>query len=118
MCIAQCPKKAVSPRWLSSSFRTVQERIVEYAYAVTKQHEMIFLNFAINLTRNCDCMNKEQKTIAKDVGLFGGSDLLATETATYDRVNSNRKLYRKGAQLKYGKKVGLGDDGYRIVNVD
>jgi uncharacterized Fe-S center protein len=118
MCIAQCPKKAVSPRWLSSSFRTVQERIVEYAYAVTRQHEMIYLNFAINLTRNCDCVNHEQSVIAKDVGLFGGGDLLATETATYDRVNNKRRLYRQGAQLKYGKKVRLGEDSYRIIDVE
>lgn len=117
MCIAQCPKKAISPRWLSSSFRTVQERIVEYAFAVTKQHEMIFLNFAVNLTRNCDCINREQKPVARDVGLFGSKDLLAVDTATYDSVNKHRRLFRKGAQLIYGKRVKLGEDSYRIIDV-
>jgi uncharacterized Fe-S center protein len=117
-CIAICPKGAVMTPWWSSSFRTVVERMVEYAYAVTKQHEMIYLNFAINLTRNCDCLSRPQKIISEDVGLFGSKDILAVDKASLDAVNADRKVYRSGEKIKYAGKVRIGDSGYRIVDVD
>lgn len=117
MCIAICPKKSVRTPWLSSSFRTVTERIVEYAYAVTRQHELIYLNFAINMTRNCDCVNHEQKVIAPDAGLFGSRDILAVETATREAVNKKRQVYRGDRQLAYARKTRIGDPEYKIVEV-
>lgn len=118
MCIAICPKSAIRTPWLSSSFRTVTERIVEYAYAVVQKHDMIFLNFAINLTRNCDCVNHEQRPIAPDTGLFGSRDILAVETAARDAVNKKRNVYRGERQLQYAKKIGIGDDEHKLIDVD
>lgn len=117
-CIAICPKGAVMTPWMSSSFRTVSERMVEYAYAVSKKHEMIYLNYTINITKNCDCISRPQKVVIKDVGLFGSRDMLAVELAAREGVRKNGYNMKGENQLRYGKEIGLGEEEYEIVDVD
>ncbi|UCH89198.1 MAG: DUF362 domain-containing protein [Thermoplasmata archaeon] len=117
-CIALCSKRAIITPFWSASFKTASERIVEYAYAVQKQHELIYLNFAINITRNCDCMGRAQKPIMKDVGLFGSKDLLTVDLAAWERVKDSGHEFRSKNTVRYAKKVRLGEGKYKLIDLD
>jgi uncharacterized Fe-S center protein len=117
-CIAQCPKGAILIPFWSASFKTASERIVEYAHALTKKHDLIFLNYAINITRNCDCMNRPQKPIMKDVGLFGSKDLLAVDLATCEMAKEKGHEFKTRNQEEYARKIGLGDGKFKLVKLD
>ncbi len=73
-CIAACPHGAMDVNW-GSGASTMVEKMVEYAKAVLDgQKKTAYVNFALKITAECDCMAKDDPRIIPDVGIFAGSD--------------------------------------------
>ncbi len=92
-CVHVCDKKVFSIPW-DLSYKEVQERTVEYAYAVLKNKidRVLFINFLSNITKDCDCINKTQKPAIEDIGILAGYDPVAVDYASFEIV---KKYYGK-----------------------
>ncbi|MFQ6093521.1 MAG: DUF362 domain-containing protein [bacterium] len=139
-CIAACPPRAVKVKWDATS-RDLQERMIEYLYAVVKDKEAKtgYLNFLMQITPGCDCMPFSDGPIVPDIGVLASLDPIAIDQASIDLVNRSegfqntalKKNHGRGedkvravydeidweAQLRYGEKLGLGNRAYRLVTI-
>lgn len=125
-CLVVCPAGAVKMRWDADS-RRVQEKMAEYAYSVLQKFKgkVGFLNFLIKVTKNCDCMAKNEPAIVEDIGIMASEDPVAIDQASVDLINSrsNKDLLMSvfdidwSIQLRHGEKIGLGRRNYRRIEI-
>lgn len=121
-CTAVCKYDAVKTFGLKSIFGALgnpfYERIAEYAFAAQKDKKNIYINFALNITSNCDCYGNKMKLIVKDIGIFASIDSVAIDQSCYDLVKKNGKKLRGQNILKYSEKIGLGSRNYELINIE
>ena len=123
-CLVVCKRGAVKMRWTDDAGR-LQEKMAEYAYAVHSQFrgKAAYLNFLVNITKDCDCMAQDQPSLIPDIGLLASSDPLALDKASADLVleRAGRDIFRRGynvdwaIQLRHGQKIGLGSLDYELL---
>lgn len=119
-CMAACPFGAISNSWLASLTRSFNERLAEYAYAASKGRNNIYITFAFNITKNCDCEGHPMKPIAKDLGVFASTDPVAIDQACLDVLDKSegRRVFKKGRYtLEYAEAIGLGSRNYELVEL-
>lgn len=126
-CIAVCPSSAIDVNWESGA-STMPEKMVEYAFAVLKdkKEKTAFLNFAIKITKDCDCIAKDDPRICPDIGILASSDPVSIDKASYDlvikscgkdvfkEVHPKRDSFR---QLNYAYKLGIGNLDYELITL-
>lgn len=126
-CIATCPYQAIDVHWASGG-DVIQEKMVEYAKAVldAKKGKAAFLNFAVKITKECDCLAKDDPSIAPDLGFLASSDPVSVDKASYDLVVKacgrdiflNEHPGRDGRkQLAYARDLGLGNLDYELITI-
>lgn len=137
-CTITCIEGAVEINWKTES-SSLQEKIVEYAYAVlkNKQGKAGFINFLLDISPNCDCWNYNDTPIVPDVGILASTDPIAIDQACIDLVNAQPSLPNSaidlpaGAdkfrgiypeidwnfQLAYGEQIGLGSRNYQLITL-
>lgn len=122
-CLAFCRFGAMSFDW-SASGPSFAERTVEHAlgYIKIKRDVTVYLNYAMEITRDCDCERTERSELAA-AGIVAGTDVLAVEQATIDVINEKAggdffaRLwpgYDYTVQLAYGEKLGIGTRKYKM----
>ncbi len=126
-CMVVCKLGAVKMRWDADSIR-VQEKMAEYAFAVWSRfrEKAGFMNFLLKITKDCDCMSKDQAEIIGDIGILASLDPVALDKASVDLVLGKRKkdVLRQGydldwsAQLRHGQAIGLGSLEYELVRLE
>ena len=119
-CIAVCPYKAVRVRWTSINlFKTFGERLAEHALAAHKGKTNIYMSFAFNITRNCDCMGTKMKPILPDLGVFISLDPVAIDQACLDLLDkrAGKKKFGGRRALEYAEEIGLGTRKYKLVRM-
>ncbi len=124
MCRAVCQTNAINVVWTSED--RLQKKIVDYASVVLKIiPNIIFINFLVNITEECDCFNYIQKPIMKDVGILCGNDIVSIDKASLDIVNkeSNDNFDKinnidKTIQIYYADSEGIGEKEYGLVDLD
>ena len=125
-CLAVCQFGAVKFDWGRES-NELQELIAEHAAGVIKavNGRVFFINFIINVTRDCDCLNKSE-IVAGNVGIVAGEDIVAVEKASYDLfIEKHGKPIEKFTypgidplvQIRHASKIGLGSEDYEIVRM-
>jgi len=118
-CNAICPKKAIKIiLWrsvLNIFGNRFRERIAESAYAAQKDKKIIYVTFAINITRECDCDSRTMKPIVQDIGILASTDPVAIDQACYDMVKESGKKLRGSHILRYAEEIGMGSRNYQIV---
>lgn len=121
-CMAVCQQGAIGANMfqLATAFltKTFVERMAEYAYAAQKDKPNLYVNFAYNITRGCDCEGHAMKIILPDMGIFAGTDPIALDQACLDTIENTmgRKYFRRGRHaLSYGETLGLGSMTYELV---
>ena len=120
LCMAVCPYGAISNSWFASISKSFKERLAEYAYAAAKDKNNIYITFAFNITRNCDCEGHNMKPIVDDVGVFASIDPVAIDKACLDVIDKNngKTVFKRGRYtLDYAEKIGLGCIEYELVEV-
>lgn len=126
-CVATCRFFAIGISWEESD-EILQEKMAEYALGALKDKagKIAFINFALKISKECDCWNGENSIIASDVGIFTSDDPIALDKATVDktiekqggdvfkRAHANSNWHR---QLNYGASIGLGSLDYELIEV-
>lgn len=136
-CTVTCPSGAIAVSWKGES-DTVQEKLVEYAYAVSKGKagRLGFLNFILNVSPDCDCLRWSDAAIVPDIGILASTDPVAIDKASVDLINAapgigGTRLTDPQAQdkvksltgidwtlqLDYAEQLGLGKQDYRLIRV-
>ncbi len=126
-CIAACQHNAIDIHWVSGK-DTIQEKLVEYAKAIldSKKKKRAFINFCLKITKECDCLAKDDPRIVPDIGIFASLDPVAIDKACLDMVNekADRDIFRKlhanvnGLKhLEYAQTIGLGSLKYDLLSV-
>jgi len=123
-CAAICPHGAISLFSAGNIFKAVstmgnpfREKIVEYAYAAQKGKSNIYINFAMNITKGCDCEPKKMEPLMDDIGILISTNPVAIDQACYDLVAENGKRFKGESQLGYAEKVGIGSREYDLVEI-
>lgn len=124
-CIVTCQFNAISIEW-NGSPRSLQEKMVEYAFGALKGKKCGYFNFIIDVSPNCDCWNFTNQPIVKNIGVLASSDPVAIDQASLDLVNkvSGTDIFKKtwpeidhNIQLEYGQEIGLGNRKYELIQV-
>ncbi|MBN1578722.1 MAG: DUF362 domain-containing protein [Chitinispirillaceae bacterium] len=126
-CIAVCKNDAVELDWRGGT-GSLPDKMVEYAAAVLgSPGQKVFINVALRITAECDCLAKDDPRIVPDVGLFAATDPAAIDQASYDLVCTKaggfdpfRKAHPKRdpvRQLDCAERMGLGTRNYELVTV-
>jgi len=134
-CTVTCSFEAIAVNWKTDP-EIIQEKIVEYAWAVVKDKpgKVGYFNFIMNVSPDCDCWGWNDAPIVPDIGIVASIDPIAIDQACVDLVNKTRGLpgdrlpaadetdkfkaitgidWRP--QLIYGEKIGLGKRNYTLV---
>jgi hypothetical protein len=126
-CIAACQQNAIEVNWEAGG-SNIQEKMVEYAKAVLehKPGKSAFVNFAVKITKECDCLSKDDPRIVPDVGILASFDPLSIDKASLDLVNrlAGKDIFkevhplRNGfKQLEYAYNLGLGNPEYELIEL-
>jgi uncharacterized Fe-S center protein len=126
-CLVVCPNDAVHLKWDRDNKR-VQEKMAEYAFAVWSlfPQRMACLNYMLRITKDCDCMSENGKTISSDIGILGSLDPVAVEKAGVDLVlaRNDKDVLRMANdinwnhQLEHAVKIGLGSLEYKLHTLE
>lgn len=126
-CLAVCRFGAVKHDWAVSE-NDLQQRMAEHALGVVKgrTHKMLYLNFLINLTKDCDCFDIEQEPVLPDIGIVAGFDPVSVDAASLDLIAETHgtgleevayPAINAREQIEYGEKIGLGTTDYTVVRI-
>lgn len=126
-CAVVCKTKAIEIRW-SETLENLQEKMVEYAKGVIDSFgsNVGYINFLIKVTRDCDCLAKDDPRIADDLGILASRDPVAIDKASVDliKASSGKDIFAAGypetdwsVQLNYADKMGLGSLEYKLEEV-
>ena len=124
-CLVVCKYGAIKMKWDEDSLR-LQEKMAEYAKRVLDHFKgkAVFVSFLIQVTKDCDCMAKNQKPIVPDIGILASLDPVAIDQATAELLvaaGGGKDPLRGGydidwsGQLAHGEKIGLGTRAYKLV---
>jgi|WetSurMetagenome_2_1015567.scaffolds.fasta_scaffold00008_5 uncharacterized protein len=126
-CIAACAYGAMDVNWGAGS-DTIMERMVEYVAAtLAGRKKAAYVNFALKITAECDCLAKDDPRIVDDVGIFASADPVALDQACFDLVKEKAggaDVFKQAhperdglRQLAYAEKIGIGTRTYELVRV-
>ncbi|MEW6101950.1 MAG: DUF362 domain-containing protein [Candidatus Omnitrophota bacterium] len=126
-CIAACSFMAIDVPWESGG-NTIQEKMVEYAFALlkAKKGRLAFFNFAVKITKECDCLAKDDPRVSSDIGILASDDPVSIDKASFDLVNQacGRDIFSElhphrdaRRQLDYAAKLGLGSLDYELIEL-
>lgn len=126
-CVSECRDNAVGFGWGMRS-KELQERIVEYASAVTsnKKGRIAYMTIAESITKDCDCIGRVQKPVVEDIGLLASMDPVALDKASLDLVQERAgkglaaMTYPKHdpmIQIRYAEELGLGSSTYELLEI-
>jgi len=94
-----------------------------------KEGRAVFFNFALSVTRDCDCFGQaDLPRIVDDIGILASTDPVAVDKAAIDLVETrggkgvpaligNKKLDWHH-QIEHAVKIGLGNAEYEFVEVN
>jgi hypothetical protein len=124
-CISICPQGAVKIVW-SEDYELLGEKMVEYAFACTNKVKTAYINFCLYITKECDCMNKEDKGFIADYGVLFSWDPLSIDKASVDLLlQREKKDILKEVHpkinylhyLQYAQELGLGSLDYKLIEI-
>ncbi|MBQ9537577.1 MAG: DUF362 domain-containing protein [Desulfovibrionaceae bacterium] len=139
-CMSVCKQGAIGID-LPNEHADFSERMVEYAYGALKGKEgrLVFINFLMNITPQCDCAGWSDPVLVPDIGILASLDPVALDTACFDLVKDTPSLRKIGEhdchstgydkfqaehpntrgyhQVEYAESIGMGSREYELVNV-
>ena len=114
-------------------------KIAEYAKAVVQNRPHFHISLVRDVSPCCDCHAENDLPIVPDVGMFASFDPVALDLACAEAVNkqtinagstldqANRPdldnltgsfpFTNWRTQISHGKKIGLGEDSYELINI-
>ena len=86
----------------------------------------VYVNVLVDMTRNCDCLNKRQKKGAPDIGILASMDIVAIDQATVDLTarahgsNLGEQFHPEldpVIQIAHAEKIGMGKRTYTLQEI-
>jgi hypothetical protein len=127
-CLAVCRFGAVQHDW-DKDIKMLECNVAEHAKGVLagKEGRAAFINFAISITSDCDCMGNPDQNIVKDIGILGSTDPVAVDAAAIDlmektagkpldKISKYPNLNGKW-QIEHAEKIGLGSRKYELIEI-
>ncbi len=139
-CMTVCQERTIELDW-TSSINPFMERMIEFAYGMTKVHDgrISYISFLTNITPDCDCSPWSDASIVPDIGFLASTDPVDIDQASIDLVNAQvglsgsmlennveegedkfrglRSFTEPTVQLSYVKEIGLGSRKYELVTL-
>jgi uncharacterized Fe-S center protein len=118
-CIAVCPTGALKINWMSTLPKTFHEKLVEYSYAASLNKDNIYLLFAIDITKGCDCEGHKMKPFIEDIGIFASTDPLAIDKACLDMIQKRegKDYFNSKRTIEYANEIGVGSINYNLISI-
>ncbi|MBL8027665.1 MAG: DUF362 domain-containing protein [Fibrobacteres bacterium] len=92
-CVMVCPKKAI--KMSKRKFEDFSKGMALVTAKFLKRfapENLLFINILTNITIYCDCWNMSTASLVPDIGIVGGSDIVAVETASLDLVKTENLI--------------------------
>ena len=126
-CIAVCRYGAVKYDFAIES-AVLQKSMAEHAAGVIDHFgsKAVYVNVLIDMTRNCDCLNRRQKKGVPDIGILASTDIVAVDQATVDLTaqahGSNlAETFHPNLdpviQIAHAEKIGMGKRAYTLQEI-
>ncbi|OGS21769.1 MAG: hypothetical protein A2252_06475 [Elusimicrobia bacterium RIFOXYA2_FULL_39_19] len=124
-CVAACNKNVFELQWNEETVN-LQEKTVEYCSGALKDKRSFYISFLNRITKNCDCMGKDEPNLLDDIGIIASDDIVAIDQSSADLTNKayGSDLFRHiwpsidyTIQLSYAEKIGLGSRKYYLINI-
>ncbi len=123
-CISACKFDAVNSNW-HEDVNVFAERMAEYASGILSCiKRKFFINFAYDVTEECDCISGDDPKITEDLGIFASDDILAVDKACFDMLTEQKDIFSRGKktktymhEFKYAGKIGLGSLDYKLIEI-
>jgi len=126
-CVVVCKTEALNAKW-SETLANLQEKMVEYACGAVEavDRRIGYINFLTNITRNCDCLAKDEPRIVEDIGILASNDPVSIDSASAEILNGlrDKDIFRQEypeidwtVQLRYAASLGLGETNYKLRTV-
>ena len=122
-CVVVCRSDAIQIKY-DENVAKMQEKMVEYALGVKSVFgpKIAFINFLYSITKNCDCMAKDEAPIVPDIGIIGGIDPVAVDQASIDmaKIESFKQAHAEIdplVQIKHAENIKLGSSQYELLEV-
>ncbi|MDH4027940.1 MAG: DUF362 domain-containing protein [Nitrospirota bacterium] len=123
-CISSCKFDAIKINWRADT-NVFAERMAEYACGILSLiKRKVFMNFAFDITEECDCISGSDPSIVEDAGIFASSDVLAVDKACFDMLAKGRDIFSRGGRIKahlhqfeYAEKIGLGSLACNLIKL-
>ncbi|MGL1932491.1 MAG: DUF362 domain-containing protein [Desulfotalea sp.] len=141
-CFLACKHNALKVNW-ETGIQDFLEKMMEYTLAViqTQKKPIIYINFAVNITPECDCASWSDAPICPDLGVFISTDPVAIDQACIDMASkapviptASHRLpvgYKTGdckftaihdkvptdMGLAYAEEIGIGSRSYQLVTI-
>lgn len=124
-CADACQQEAIIPPVDASD--KMQQRLGEAALAPIKalRGRIGYINWVYEITPGCDCFNFSGEHFVEDIGILGGKDPVAIDSATIDLINERMKPDGKSIyhvwgvnpsiHLEAAEKIGCGSRKYSLV---
>lgn len=123
---------ADSEKMWSATQEEFMERMTESTKAVVDHFgkQIVYINVLRNMSVDCDCTGcAAAPVVTPNIGIVASKDLLAVDQASVDLVYAmkaeqhcalvERMESRRGLrQLTYMKELGMGNDRYRLLDID
>jgi uncharacterized Fe-S center protein len=122
-CTVVCRTGAIEIKYDENAVK-FQEKMVEYTLGVKKvlKSRLICINLLENVTKNCDCMSKDEKPMAPDIGILASADPVAIDKASMDLIGIDK--FKEAfpeidpiSQIKHSEKIKLGSGQYELVEI-
>jgi uncharacterized protein len=135
-CIAVCQYNAAQA---SGNSINMQEKMMEYAFAILRNKTAFHINFIMDVSPQCDCWGFNDIPIVSNIGILASLDPVAIDRASADLVNQAPVIkksvldtkYQAGedkfdlvspstdwkAGLSYAESLGLGSQKYELLEV-
>ena len=96
-----------------------RQRIAEYATAAAIGKKHLYLTFAVNLSEDCDCIDKNMVPLYPDLGVFASNDPVAIDKAVFDMLHQRQaKIPFAGSEIfDYAQSLGLGSTDYNLIRL-
>ncbi|MCX7944926.1 MAG: DUF362 domain-containing protein [Deltaproteobacteria bacterium] len=139
-CIVVCPHRAIPENWKTSS-EPLQCKTAEYALAAIKNkiNKVVYFNFLMNITPDCDCCDWSDNRLTPDIGILASKDPVAIDEASIhlfnkapisplsimekfvdvqDKLKTLRPKIDYSIILRHAEKIGLGSRRFELIEIN
>ncbi len=127
-CLVACKFDAIEVDY-GENADILGEKMVEYAYAALRNiKRKSFFNFLLRITKECDCLARDDPAVVDNIGILASTDPVAIDKAGVDMVleKSKKDIFKELHpdscsvinQLRYAQEIGLGKLDYELMKLD